>query len=149
MVRAIQGEEPRSVVASEAKPEPQPEEESKQTPRIESACFQLCMRCKAEAISFCASCGGDLCAKHDSAAHSAVDTSSHARVLQADKSAFLKAIAEGSESAFHKSAESCKASVQGVLHTLVEVETRLKTETKDNEGQSKQASKQQATRFVS
>ena len=81
-----------------------------------------CIRCDQDATSFCASCGGDLCNEHDSAAHSAADgaaaSTSHARVMQADKAALLQAMAEGSDSAFHKSAESCKASVQGVLRTL-------------------------------
>ena len=112
------------------------EEEHKQSgsSSTEAARFQPCMRCKEEATSFCASCGGDLCAEHDTAAHSAVDAAAHACVMQADKAALLQAMAEGSESAFHKSAQSCKASVQGVLRTLAELETRLKLETKGNEG---------------
>ena len=141
-MRVIQGEQPR-VVSSEAKPEPQPEEEHKQAANIGSACFQACMHCKMEAVSFCASCGGDLCAEHDSAAHSAADTSPalHARVPQSDKIELLQALAGGSASAFSKSVESRKLEVQAVVCTLAEVEANLKLETKGHQGQSHKGSR--------
>jgi hypothetical protein len=58
-------------------------------------------------------------------------------VLQADKAALLKALAGGIT--FHKSAESCKEEVQGAMRALVELETRLKLETKTNQGQPNKA----------
>ena len=133
---------------SEPKAQPQ-EEERKQGASSQVAHAPSCMHCSQDAISFCASCGGDLCAEHDSTAHSAEDASSaaHARVMQEDKAALWRAMTEGSESAFHKSAESCKASVQGVLHTLAEGQMRLKLEARGNEGRSiKRASSKETKR---
>ena len=138
LMQAIQRKQ-SSVGSSESEPESQPEpEEHKQSARSKVARLPPCIHCDQDAISFCASCGGDLCAEHDSEAHSAADRSSasHVRMLQANKSDFLKAMVGGSSSAFSKSVEARKAEVQEAARALAAVEASLKLQTKGRQGQS-------------
>ena len=135
LMQAIQGEQPCS---SSSSLESEPQEHKQSASSSKGPRLPPCIHCDQDAISFCASCGGDLCAEHDSEAHSAADRSSasHVRMLQANKSAFLKAIVGGSSSAFSKSVEARKAEVQDAARALAAVETSLKLETKGRQGQS-------------